>query len=395
MQHCLRLAPLCAALLLLGCNKSNGPSPAETDSTPNPPPPADDSGTIPVPTGFTPEPIATFDEPWAMTFLGDGRLLVTEKGGALRLMAPDGSKGTITGVPEVAYGGQGGFGDVILHPDFDDNALVYLSWAEAGDGDTRGAAVGRATLALDDQGGGALQDLEVIWRQTPKVTGSGHYGHRLAFGPDGHLFITSGERMKFDPAQDMSANLGKILRLNDDGSLPGDNPFQDQGEVARQVWTLGHRNALGLDFDAEGRLWIHEMGPRDGDELNLIERGENYGWPIVSNGVHYDGTPIPDHDTRPEFAAPVVTWTPVISPAGFVIHSGEVFPQWRGHGFIGGLSSKALIRVELDGDQAREAERWDMGERIREVEEGPEGHLYLLEDGDGGRLLKLAPTYDE
>lgn len=341
---------------------------------------------------FTAEPRATLDEPWAMTFLPDGTLLVTEKRGVLKHVDPKtGKSHDIAGVPQVAYGGQGGFGDVILHPDFASNQYVYISYAEAGDGDTRGAAVARAKLQLDEDGSGALTELRVIWQQTPKVSGAGHYGHRLAFGPDGKLWITSSERQKFAPAQDMKSNLGKLVRLNDDGSLPTDNPFADQGGVAAQVWSLGHRNMLGLAFDANDKLWVHEMGPAGGDELNLIVRGENYGYPEVSNGGHYGGKPIPDHDTRPEFAAPKITWNPVISPAGFVIYQGERFPGWNGAGLIGGLSSQALVRVAFDGDNAREAERYDMGARIREVEQGPDGSIWLLEDGSGGRLLELQP----
>lgn len=342
---------------------------------------------------FTATEFARFDEPWAMTFLPDGSLLVTEKRGRLQHFDIAGKQAhEITGGPKVAYGGQGGFGDVVAHPDFANNQLVYLSYAEEGSNDTRGAAVARARLVLDDAGGGTLQDLSVIWRQEAKVSGAGHYGHRIAFGPDGKLWITSSERQKFDPAQDMASNLGKLVRLNDDGSVPTDNPFASQGGVAAQVWTLGHRNMLGIAFDAAGKLWVHEMGPAGGDELNLIERGANYGYPIVSNGNHYDGRPIPDHDTRPEFAAPKVTWNPVISPAGFVIYSGDLFPQWKGSGFIGGLSSQALVRVEFDGDNAREAERFDMGARIREVEQGPDGALWILEDGNDGKLLKLTPN---
>ncbi|MCW4456010.1 PQQ-dependent sugar dehydrogenase [Flavobacterium sp. MXW15] len=333
-----------------------------------------------------------FEEPWAMSFLPDGTLLVSEKGGTLRHFDPATRRsGEIGGVPKVAYGGQGGLGDVLPHPDFADNGLVYISYAEEGADDTRGAAVARARLTLDADGGGRLTDLDVIWRQTPKVTGRGHYGHRLAFDADGKLWISSSERQKFDPAQDMGSNLGKIIRLNDDGSVPADNPFVDQGSPADQVWSLGHRSVLGIAFDAQGRLWEHEMGPKGGDELNLIQRGGNYGYPLVSNGDHYDGRKIPNHDTRPEFIAPVVTWWEVISPAGFIIYSGELFPQWQGSGFIGGLSSRSLVRVAFDGDSAREAERFDMGERIREVEQGPDGAIWLLEDGKGGRLLKLTP----
>ncbi len=335
-----------------------------------------------------------FDEPWAMTFLPDGRLLVTEKAGALRLYDPKrNSTGAINGVPAVVHAGQGGLGDVVLHPDFAKTHLVYLSYAEAGDGGT-GAAVARARLVLDNSGAGALQDLAVIWRQTPKTSGNGHFGHRIAFDRDGMLWISSSERQKFDPAQDMSTNLGKIVRLNDDGTVPTDNPFANRGGVSAQIWTLGHRNILGLAFDAQGQLWAHEMGPQGGDELNRIEKGANYGYPIVSNGDHYDGKPIPDHHSRPDFRAPVISWNPVISPAGFIIYTGDLFPQWKGNGFIGGLSSQSLVRIEFNGATAREAERFDMHRPIREVEQGPDEAIWLLEDGKSrgtGWLLKLTP----
>lgn len=336
--------------------------------------------------------VATFDEPWAMAFLPDGRALVTQKKGALKLLAVGGKVGDVRGVPKVAYGGQGGLGDVALHPRFADNQLVYLSYAEEGEGGARGAAVARAKLALDAQGGGVLSDLHVIWRQVPKVSGNGHYGHRLLFGPDGKLWITSGERQKFDPAQDMKSNLGKLVRLNDDGSAPPDNPFAKDGGVAAEVWSLGHRNPLGLAFDAGGKLWDVEMGPQGGDELNLIVRGANYGYPIVSNGDHYDGRDIPDHATRPEFAAPKLSWSPVISPSSLVIYSGTQFPDWQGDALISGLTAQALVRVEFDGDSAREAARYDMGKRIRQVKQAPDGALWLLEDGAQGRVLKLTPS---
>lgn len=348
---------------------------------------AEDDGPLP----FEAEAIASFDEPWAMAFLPDRRLLVTEKPGRLLVVSQDGTVSTpIDGVPDVAYGGQGGFGDVALHPDYASNGLIYLSYAEAGDDDTRGAAVARARLELSADGG-SLTDLEVIWRQVPKVTGRGHYGHRLLFDESGYLFVSSGERQKFDPSQDMQSNLGKILRLNEDGSVPADNPFADQGGVTAQIWSLGHRNPLGIAFDATGRLWNTEMGPRGGDELNLVIRGENYGYPIVSNGRHYSGLDIPDHDTRPEFEAPKAWWTPVISPGGLIFYGGDLFPEWRGDALIPGLSSRALVRVEIEGDTAHEAERFDMGKRVRAIAEGPAGAIWLLEDGDGGRLLKLTP----
>lgn len=340
---------------------------------------------------FRSTPVATLDEPWAMTFLPDGRLLVTQKAGSLRIVDPaTGRVGTVSGAPAVAYGGQGGLGDVILHPQYASNRRIYLSHVERS-GSLYGAVVLRARLTPDSAGGGHLDMVERIWEQVPKVGGQGHFSHRLAFDAGGKLWITSGDRQKFEPAQDMSGNLGKILRLNADGSVPADNPFADQGGVAAQVWTRGHRNPLGIAFDAEGRLWAHEMGPEGGDELNLILRGRNYGWPLVSNGNHYGGAPIPDHGTRPDLEAPKTWWTPVIAPAGMVIYSGNLFPTFRGDAFIGGLASQALVRVRFNGTAAAEYRRYPMGRRIREVEQGPDGALWLLEDGAGGRLLRLTP----
>ena len=394
------LAPGIAAALLAACGASDTP---DTSGAMSPPPPeaveaaaaAGDAAGVGATHAFTTTEIHRFTSPWAMAFLPDGRLLVTGMAGTLHLYDPaKDTVGDIGGVPAVRHVAQGGLGDVVLHPDYAGNQTVYLSFVEGGEGGRMGAAVARATLALDDAGGGALQDLEVIWRQEPKQAGDGHFGYRIAFDGDGKLWISSSERKEFDPAQDMATNLGKILRLDDDGTPADGNPFADQGGVAAQVWTLGHRNILGLDFDADGRLWAPEMGPKGGDELNLIEKGENYGYPVVSNGDHYDDTVIPDHATRPEFRAPVITWNPVISPAGFLIYDGDLFPEWKGDGFIGGLSSKALVRVEFSGDGAREAERFDMKRRIREVEQGPDGAIWLLEDGtrEGkGWLLKLTP----
>jgi glucose/arabinose dehydrogenase len=352
---------------------------------------------------FKVEAVASFDEPWALAFLPDGRMLVTEMKGNLFIVPPHGTEAKkVVGVPDVDYGGQGGLGDIALHPKFAENRLVYLSYVEGGPGGTRGAAVMRAVLDEREKGA-ELSDVEVIWRQYPKMYGYGHYGHRLQFGDDGHLFISSGDRQKFTPAQDMQTNLGKILRLHDDGAIPKDNPFVDypsreasvdDGGVYGQVWSLGHRNPLGIAFDLEGRLWGAEMGPEGGDELNLIKRGGNYGYPVVSNGDHYDGRSIPDHDTHPEFEKPAVTWTPVISPGDLIFYRGNLFPAWRGNALAAGLSAKAIVRIELDGTRAREAERYGMGVRIRTVVEGPDGALWVLEDGRNGgtgRLLKLTP----
>jgi glucose/arabinose dehydrogenase len=374
-------------LLIVGCSPSSSVASGNESAAAQTTPATDRP--------FTVQEIAKFDEPWAMTFIPTtGQALITEKKGRLVLWSPDGRVSEVAGAPKVDYGGQGGLGDVVLHPDFANNGFIYLSWAEAGEGDTRGAAVGRGKLVLAGDTA-RIDDLKVIWRQDRKVTGRGHYGHRIAFSPDGYLFISSGERQKFDPAQDMQQNLGKIVRLTDAGGIPSDNPHHDTTPVEAQVWTSGHRNPLGLAFDAEGRLWEHEMGPKGGDEVNLIIKGRNYGYPIVSNGDHYDGTDIPDHPTRPEFEAPKVSWNPSISPAGMIIYSGDKFPAWRGDILMGALSGQALIRIDLDGETARKAEQWDMGQRIREVEQGPDGSVYLLEDEDkgaGGRLLKLVPA---
>ncbi len=349
---------------------------------------------------FDIEPVASFDEPWAMAFLPDGRMLVTEKKGNLFIVTQDGQKSAaLAGVPKVEYGGQGGFGDVALHPDFRGNNRIYLSYAEAGADGTRGAAVARATLQLSEQGG-ALADVDVVWRQYPKVSGRGHYGHRILFDAAGYLWISSGERQKFTPAQDMQSNLGKILRLNDDGSIPDDNPFVDyfsnepmvdDESVYGEIWSLGHRNTLGIAFDLDGQLWNIEMGPRGGDELNRIQRGANYGYPLVSKGDHYDFRDIPDHNTRPEFEPPALWWTPVIAPASLITYRGTLFEGWRGNLLTAGLESRAIVRIELQGETASEAARYDMGKRIRSVVEGPDGALWVLEDGNDGRLLRLTP----
>ena len=376
-----------AAALLIGC--------ASAEHHEQAPEPMSVTGTAG--TALTATPLETFESAWAMTFLPDGRSLVSEKDGNLWLLGADGKKlGEIANVPSVTARGQGGLGDIIVHPDFTDNNTVFLSYVErdAEDDNLSGAAVERATLSLKAEGG-ALENREVIWRQTPKMTGNGHYGHRLAIAQDGHLFIASGERQKFTPAQNMAMNLGKVVRLNEDGSVPEDNPFYGQGSVTEQIWTLGHRNPLGIDFDEQGNLWVHEMGPRHGDELNLIEKGRNYGYPTVSQGDHYSGVKIPNHEDIPIFKSPELAWVPAISPAGFIIYKGDKFNSWKGNGFIGGLSSKALVRVAFNKDdkgkwKVEEAERYEWGKRVREVEQDSMGNIYVLEDKEGGRLIKLS-----
>ena len=340
---------------------------------------------------FAVQEIARFNEPWAMTFLPRGKqALVTERSGKLKLWQEDGPVLDVAGAPAVAYGGQGGFGDVILAPDFARSGTVYLSWVEAGAGDTFGAVVGKAKFV--NGASPRIERLQTIWKQDPKVPGRGHFSHRLAFSPDGqYLFIGSGERQKFDPAQDMKANLGKILRLNPDGSVPADNPFAAQGGVTAQIWSLGHRNILGLAFDGQGRLWNQEMGPKGGDEVNLVEAKANYGYPIVSNGDHYDGRDIPDHPTRPEFAAPKLWWNPSVSPAGLVWYGGDVYRGWKNSLLMGTLSGQGLVRMSIDGEKLRKAGRWDFGQRIREVEVREDGTIWLLTDGENGKLLKLVP----
>lgn len=386
-----RIAPLfTAALVLASCGSGvAGDSAAEAQSTPR----AAQAGEAP----FTVTPHGSFNEPWAADFApGTSVLFITERPGTMKFVdVPSGRLGTVTGLPKVDYGGQGGLGEVAFLPTERSATLgtrtIYLSWVEAGTGDTRGAVVGRGQLVCEEADACRIDGLQVIWRQDPKVSGRGHFSHRIAFAPDGKsMFVSSGERQKFTPAQDLSVNLGKIVHLNLDGTPAAGNP-SFPGVARREIWTLGHRNLLGLQFDAQGRLWDLEHGPKGGDELNLVKPGQNYGWPVVSNGDNYDGTPIPRHATRPEFAPPAVFWNPVIAPGDFAFYSGKLWPEWQGDAVIGGMSPQVLVRVAIDGETAREVARYPMEKRIREVVEGPDGALWLLEDGPGGRLLELRP----
>ena len=346
---------------------------------------------------FTVHEVAKFSTPWAMDFLpGSGvpltnLALVTEREGKLWMVdVRDGNRREVAGVPAAHVAGQGGLGDVVVHPDFAANRRVYLSFIEAGDGDTSGAVLGYGTLDLSAADKPAIRDFKIIWRQSPKVSGNGHFAHRVAFGPDGLLYLTSGDRQKFDPAQDLTGNLGKVLRLTDEGAPAPGNPWAAKGGVAAQYWTIGHRNLLGISFAPDGRLWESEMGPQGGDELNLIGPGKNYGWPRASNGSNYGAGDIPDHKAGDGFEPPKVWWNPSISPGGLLIYSGDKFPAWKGDALIPALSGEALIRVDIDGDTATKADQWPMGARIRAVDQGPEGSVYLIEDE--GRLLRLDPA---
>ncbi|HEX6103187.1 MAG TPA: PQQ-dependent sugar dehydrogenase [Alphaproteobacteria bacterium] len=349
-----------------------------------------DDGTIRVTTVA-----AGLEHPWGLAVLPDGRMLVTEKPGRLRLVSADGTlSDPLAGAPEVDARGQGGLLDVALDPEFETNRLIYLSYAEPGDGGNS-TAVARAVLSED---AASLSELEVIFSQKPKLPSEGHFGSRLVFDGHGNLFVTLGERFKPEfrvQAQELDSHVGKIVRIRPDGGVPEDNPFVGQSGALPEIWSYGHRNIQAAAIHPEtGALWAIEHGPRGGDEINIAEPGVNYGWPVVSHGVNYDGTPVGTGRARQEgMADPLHTWTPVIAPSGMTFYTGSAFPDWRGDLFVGGLKATALVRLELDGTRVAYEERLleDLGKRIRDVVQGPDGSLYLLTDEDNGEVLRVAP----
>ena len=382
------------ALAAASCGaQSTGDTPAEARSTPVP------ASEVVVTSGrdFTSKEYGAFEEPWAAAFApGTETIFITERAGTMKFVnVQSGKIGTVTGLPKVDYGGQGGLGDVAFLPAESSRTLgrrtIYLTWAEAGDNDARGAALGRGTLVCEAADACRIDNLTVVWRQ-PKVTGRGHYSHRIAVSPDGkYLFVSSGDRQKMEPAQDTANNLGSIVRLNLDGTPAAGNPLSGQSGKAQDIWSWGHRNVLGLQFDAQGRLWDLEHGPAGGDEINLVKKGANYGWPVVSEGDHYDGKVIPPHADRPEFAAPAISWNPVIAPGDFIFYSGKLKPEWKGQALVGGMKPNVIVRVGFEGEKGRELARIAMERRVREILEGPDGLIWILEDKSGGRLIALRP----
>src|SRR5688572_1987161 len=329
------------------------------------------------------------EHPWALAFLPDGRILVTERPGRLRIVEKDGRLSKpLAGVPEVVAKGQGGLLDVALDPKFEENRLVYLSYAEPGEGGA-GTAVARGRLSE-----GALEDVQVIYRQQPKVSGNGHFGSRLVFDRDGKLFITQGDRMGYrEKAQDLGSGLGKLVRINPDGSIPDDNPFVGKSGARPEIYSFGHRSMQAAALHPEtGQLWTVEHGARGGDELNHPEKGKNYGWPVITYGRDYSGAKIGEGTVKEGMEQPVYYWDPVIAPSGAVWYTGDRYPGWKGSLFVGSLQPGALVRLTVENGKVTKEERYlsDVG-RVRDVQQGPDGFLYIVTDEGDGRLLRVVP----
>jgi glucose/arabinose dehydrogenase len=331
------------------------------------------------------------DHPWGLAFLPDGRMLVTERPGRIRIVDRDGHLSKpIAGVPEVYARGEGGLLDVALDPNFASNSLIYFAFAEAGEG---GAAtsVARAKLAGD-----RLEQLTIIFRQRPKVEGSAHFGARLLFLKDGTLLVTLGERNARDLIPDLKSDMGKIVRINPDGTVPKDNPFVGRSDVAPEIYSLGHRNVQGAAINpATGELWTGEHGAQGGDEINIPKPGKNYGWDVIAYGKEYSGAKIGEGTAKPGLEQPIYYWDPSIAPSGMAFYTGGKFPAWRGNLFVAALKYRMLVRLEVDGERVFGEERLleGMGQRLRDVVQGPDGYLYLLTDEDDGRILRLEPAH--
>ena len=371
--------------LLLACIVGCAPLPAQGQA-PRSPTPASVNGAVQVQT------IAKgLEHPWSLAFLPDKRMLVTERPGRLRIVGADGRiSEPLTGVPQVYASGQGGLLDVALSPTFEKDRLVYLSLAEPGEGGA-GTAVARGRL-----GERGLESTQVIWRQQPKVSGSNHWGSRIVFRPDGTLFVTLGERFNHsERAQDLSATLGKVVRINPEGSAPRDNPFVNRDGARPEIWSYGHRNVQAAALHPETKqLWTVEHGARGGDELNHPEAGKNYGWPVISYGTHYSYLKIGEGTAKPGMEQPVYYWDPVIAPSGMTIYTGDLFAGWKNNFLIGSLTPGGLVRLVMKDGKVAQEERYlgDLRERIRDVRQAPDGSLYLLTDARNGQILRITPA---
>lgn len=367
---------------LVGCGSAPAQGPAQRSPTPNSTPGVVRAETV----------AQGLEHPWGLAFLPDGRMLVTERPGRLRIVGPNGTlSAPLGGVPAVYARGQGGLLDVTLDPRFAENRMVYLSFAEPGEGGTAGTAVARGRL-----GEGQLENVQVIYRQRPKVPGGGHYGSRVVFGRDGTIFITQGDRQAWrDSAQSMTTGMGKIMRVNTDGTVPKDNPFVGRAGVLPEIWSYGHRNVQGAALDPEtGQLWTAEHGAAGGDELNHPQAGKNYGWPVITYGLDYSGARIGEGTEKAGMEQPVYYWDPVIAASGMVFYTGDSLPGWKGSVFVGSMTPGALVRLVLENGKVMKEERYlgDLRERFRDIQQGPDGFLYAVTDSPNGRVLRIVPA---